>query len=298
MTIFGRLTRVVAPAFLIVLSAHLADAQTADAQTADPAAESDPVVAIVNGKEIYFSDVAEVQRNLPEQYRTVPLEAIFPALVERLIDLQLVAVEGRKADLQNDAVVRRQMAQIEDRVIREVYIARYVDKAVTEEALRARYDAFRQQNPPEEEVRARHILVESEDEARAVIDRIAGGADFAALAEEKSTGPSGAQGGDIGFFTRDAVVSEFAEAAFSLEPGEVTEAPVQTSFGWHVIKVEERRRGAPPSFEEARGELAVEASQEAVSELMTKLRQGAAIERFNIDGSPVGTATGPGSTSD
>ncbi|MFQ5958323.1 MAG: peptidylprolyl isomerase [Alphaproteobacteria bacterium] len=293
MTLFDRFTRVVAPAFVFLFSALVAGAQTTD-----QAAGNDPVVAVVNGKDIHFSEVAEVQRNLPDQYQMLPLEAIFPTLLERLIDLHLIVVEGRKTDLQNDEAVRRRMAQIEDRVIREVYIVRYVDKVVTEEVLLARYDAFKQQNPPQDEVRARHILVESEEEAKAVIGQIEGGADFAELAKEKSTGPSAAQGGDIGYFTRDAVVPEFSEAAFGLQPGEVTDVPVQTSFGWHVIKVEDRRLGAQPSFEEAREQLTAEASQEALSELMTSLRETAAIERFNMDGSPITTTPDSGATSE
>ena len=291
MTVFHRLTRVIAPAFVVLASAHIASAQT----TA-PAAGEDPVVAVVDGKEIHFSEVAEVQRNLPDQFQMLPLDAIFATLVERLIDLQLVVVEGRKANLQDDEVVKRRMTQIEDRVIREIYVSRHVDEVMTEEELLARYDEFKRRNPPQDEVRARHILVASEEEAKAAIAEIAGGADFADVATERSTGPSSDKGGDIGYFTRDAVVPEFADAAFALQPGEVSETPVETSFGWHVIKVEDRRLGEVPSFEETRVQLVAEGSEEAVSELMTTLREAAMIERFNMDGSPIDTAAEPGAT--
>ena len=291
MTVFDRLTRVIAPAFVVLASAHIASAQT----TA-PAAGEDPVVAVVDGKEIHFSEVAEVQRNLPDQFQMLPLDAIFATLVERLIDLQLVVVEGRKANLQDDEVVKRRMTQIEDRVIRDIYVSRHVDEVMTEEVLLARYDEFKRRNPPQDELRARHILVASEEEAKAAIAEIAGGADFADVATERSTGPSSDRGGDIGYFTRDAVVPEFADAAFALQPGEVSETPVETSFGWHVIKVEDRRLGEVPSFEETRVQLVAEASEEAVSELMTTLREAAMIERFNMDGSPIDTAAEPGAT--
>ena len=291
MTVFDRLTRVIAPAFVVLASAHIASAQT----TA-PASGEDPVVAVVDGKEIHLSEVAETQRNLPDQYQMLPLDAIFATLVERLIDLQLVVVEGRKANLQDDEVVKRRMTQIEDRVIREIYVSRHVDEVMTEEVLLARYDEFKRRNPPQDEVRARHILVASEEEAKAAIAEIAGGADFADVATERSTGPSSDRGGDIGYFTRDAVVPEFADAAFALQPGEVSETPVETSFGWHVIKVEDRRLGEVPSFEETRVQLVAEGSEEAVSELMTTLREAAMIERFNMDGSPIDTAAELGAT--
>ncbi len=291
MTVFDRLTRVIAPAFVVLASAHIASAQT----TA-PASGEDPVVAVVDGKEIHLSEVAETQRNLPDQYQMLPLDAIFATLVERLIDLQLVVVEGRKANLQDDEVVKRRMTQIEDRVIREIYVSRHVDEVMTEEVLLARYDEFKRRNPPQDELRARHILVASEEEAKAAIAEIAGGADFADVATESSTGPSSDRGGDIGYFTRDAVVPEFADAAFALQPGEVSKTPVETSFGWHVIKVEDRRLGEVPSFEETRVQLVAEASQEAVSELMTTLREAAMIERFNMDGSPIDTAAELGAT--
>lgn len=291
MTVFDRLTRLIAPAFVVLASAHIASAQT----TA-PAAGEDPVVAVVDGKEIHLSEVAETQRNLPDQYQMLPLDAIFATLVERLIDLQLVAVEGRKANLQDDEAVKRRMTQIEDRVIRDIYVSRHVDEVMTEEVLLARYDEFKRRNPPQDELRARHILVASEEEAKAAIAEIAGGADFADVATERSTGPSSDRGGDIGYFTRDAVVPEFADAAFALQPGEVSKTPVETSFGWHVIKVEDRRLGEVPSFEETRVQLVAEASEEAVSELMTTLREAAMIERFNMDGSPIDTAAEPGAT--
>jgi peptidyl-prolyl cis-trans isomerase C len=284
--------RVLAPALVFVASAHLAGAQTASR-----AIEGDPVVAAVDGKEIHLSEVVEAQRGLPEQYRQAPFEVIFPTMLERLNDHQLVVAEGRKAGLQNDASVKQRVMQLEDRVIREAYLVRHVDKAVTEEMLRERYDVFTKETPAEEEVRARHILLESEEEAKTVIEQIKGGIDFAEVAKEKSTGPSAAQGGDIGYFNRNSVVPEFAEVAFGLQPGEMSDAPVKTAFGWHVVKVEDRRIADPPSFEEARERLAAEASEEAVVALITSLRGAAAIERFNPDGTPASNSP-PNATSE
>ncbi len=250
------------------------------------AAEDDPVIAKVDGFEIHRSDVMEIVRGLPQQYQQMPLETLFPLLRDRLIELQLVAAVGRKANLADDEVVRRRMRKIEDRVIRDVYLSRYVDKKVTDETLRKMYEDEIANTPPKVEVRARHILVKTEAEAKALIARIKAGEDFATLAKENSIGPSGAKGGDLGYFTRDAMVPAFADAAFALDVGAVTDAPVQTQFGWHVIKVEDRREASPPSFEDSRERLRAQASQTVVRALLDELRSKATIERFNLDGTP------------
>ena len=268
------LRRAVALAILLALP-YL----SAGAQTTEPAAEEDPILATVNGDEIRRSEIVEAQQNLSEQYRGLPPAMIFPALLEHLIDFKLVVGEGRKANLQEDEAVKRRLARLEDEVIRDVYLARYVGEAITEETLRQRYDEFVKTVPPQEEIKARHIVVAAEDEATALIALINGGDAFEDVAKEKSIGPSAQRGGDIGYFTRDQVVSEFAEAAFNLQPGEMTEAPVKTGFGWHVIIVDDRRPGSPPSFEDTRDQLATEMSQEVVSELIQNLRDQAQIER-------------------
>ena len=251
---------------------------SAGAQTTGEAEDS--VVAAVNGVEIRRSDVRDVQQTLPEQYRSMPPSLLFPVLRERVIDFVLMSIEGRKANLQEDETVKRRLAQIEDQLIREVYVARYIDERVTEDALRPRYDTFVETAPPREEVKVRHILVATEDEAKAAIERIAGGAAFADVAKETSTGPSADEGGDLGFIARDQVVAEFAEAAFSLAPGEMTEAPVKTGFGWHAIMVEERRVIPPPSFEAMRQQLASEMAEQVMSDLLVDLREQATIEYF------------------
>ncbi len=281
---FDRLRRAAALAAVLALSALPAGAQEAGGQ--------DPVVAVVNGSEIRLSDVIDARSGLPEQYRTLPLQAMFPSLIERLIDFELVIGEGRRVNLQDDEVVKRRVAQIEDNVIYDVFLSRYVEGAVTDEVLRGRYEEFKADSPPREEVHARHILVETEEDAVALIERIAGGADFIEVAKEKSTGPSASSGGDLGYFTRDQMVPEFADAAFALQAGEMTDAPVKSPFGWHVIRVEDRRTAPPPSFEEVRQQLASEVSQQAVAALVETLRGTATVVRFNIDGSPV-TETPP-----
>jgi len=151
----------------------------------------------------------------------------------------------------------------------------------------ARYDQDLAGKPGQEEVNARHILVDSEAEAKAIIGQIKAGGDFAALAKQHSKDPGGAQGGDLGFFKKDEMVPEFATAAFALKPGQVSPDPVHTQFGRHVILVVERRQAEPPSFEQARDELRQKMIQEGVQKVVAKARASASVEKFNLDGSPM-----------
>jgi peptidyl-prolyl cis-trans isomerase C len=247
---------------------------------------SDPVIAIVDGAPVRRSDMIGIQRTLPDQFRQMPFETLFPMLLERMIDAKLIANAGRKEQIQNDAEVRSRVTSYEERVIQEVYLTRRLTAAMTDEALRKRYEQFAKDNPAEEEVRARHILVPTEARAKEIIAELKKGGDFAKLAAQHTTDPSGrSNGGDLGFFKRGEMVPEFAEAAFKLKDGEITDAPVKSQFGWHIIKTEGRRKQAP-SFEEARERLSEELQQEIVSSEVKKLREAAKVERFNPDGSP------------
>src|SRR5262249_9671297 len=147
-----------------------------------------------------------------------------------------------------------------------------------DDMLKARYQDFLKKNPPEPEVHARHILVQSEDEAKAVIKELEAGKPFEQVAAERSKGSSGQNGGGLGYFTEKDMVPEFAQAAFAMKPGEFSKTPVKTQFGWHVIKVEDRRDRQPPSFEEAKPQLENDLQQELVQALVQDLRKGAKIE--------------------
>jgi peptidyl-prolyl cis-trans isomerase C len=261
--------------------------QPALAQTKGDA--SDPVVATVDGAPIYRSDVIAVQRTLPAQFQQIPIEVLFPAVVERLIDTKLVVNAGRKENLQNDDEVKRRLAGLEDRVIQEIYLSRKVEAGVNEQAVRERYEQMAKATPAKEEISARHILVQTEQQAKDVIADLKKGGDFAEIAKTKSMDPSGKQnGGDLGFFSREEMVPEFSEAAFKLKDGETTADPVKTQFGWHVIRVEARRTGSP-AIEEMREQITNDLSQELVTGMVGKLREGAKVERFGFDGAALPT---------
>ena len=273
-----------APAALAAAAALAVLVLPAFAQTPAPAPQAgDPVVASVNGDEIHLSDVRASQGQLPEQYRDAPLELIFQPLLDQMIDRKLAAAEARKEKVQDDPAVKRQLSAAEDSVLQSALWNRKIEQGLTDEKLRARYEQEIAGKTGKEEVHARHILVKTEDEAKAVKKALQDGADFAKLAGEKSIDPT--PGGDLGFFPRGVMVPEFTEAAFSLKPGEVS-APVQTQFGWHVIEVKAKRDGAPPSFEESADELRMGMAREIIGSERQRLREAADVKTFNPDGTP------------
>ncbi|KJS43009.1 MAG: hypothetical protein VR70_03155 [Rhodospirillaceae bacterium BRH_c57] len=251
------------------------------------AADADPVVAVVNGEKIKRSDLeamkARVGQQVP-QLAMMPLEAVYEGLLDRAIDQKLLTSAGKKAGLEKDPEVIKQLEQVRQELVQRAFLQRAVEKTLTDAKLKEAYDRMVKDTPPEEEVKARHILLEDEDAAKAVIAEVKKGADFAKLAEEKSTGPSGPQGGDLGWFTKGTMVPEFAEAAFAMKPGEVTETPIKTQFGWHVIKVEDRRTAEPPTFEDAKEDLRAQLAEDAVTEVLAGLRKDAKVETFALDG--------------
>jgi peptidyl-prolyl cis-trans isomerase C len=248
----------------------------------------DPVAATVDGAEVRRSEVEAVARSLPEQYRQVPLPQIYGMLLDRAIDFRLLANAAEDQDLAEDPEVQAALAQARAGVLRDAYVRQRIEQETTEDRLRARYEEMKDDEGfTQEEVHARHILVGSEAEAAEVIAELEGGADFGALATERSVDPSArTNSGDLGFFRREQMVPEFAEAAFALQPGEHTKKPVQSQFGWHVIELLERRMGTP-TFEETAPRLRQEMAREVVMALVADLRADAAIERFNLDGSPM-----------
>jgi peptidyl-prolyl cis-trans isomerase C len=250
-------------------------------------AKADPVVARVNAVEIHRSDVIQTLAGLPPQVQQMPMDQVYPLLLERMIDNKLVAAAGRAEKLQDNADIKRRVAEFEDRAIQEAYLDRAIQGKLTDAELHKKYEAFVNENPPQEEVHARHILVASEKAAQDVLAELRKGADFAAVAKAKSTDGSARDGGDLGFFGRGDMVAEFSDAAFAMKPGEISKAPVKTQFGWHNIKVEERRMSAAPSFEETKEQLRTDLSQEMVGEVVDQLRAKAKVERFDLDGKPL-----------
>lgn len=255
---------------------HLKDAlKQMDAQN--------PVVARVNGHEIRWAEVVASAQDLPPRYRD-QIESVFPALLDRLVDLRLLADAARAEGLRDDPVVRHRLESYEDRVLSGVLLERHLAEAVTTADLRARYDALVAARRSDREIHARHIVVESEEAAEAIIDRLNRGDVFISLATELSTGASAARGGDLGTFLPSRMPPAFAEAVLDLEPGEYTRQPVETEFGWHVILLIDRRADDIPSFLDMQDKLREEVRKEAVDRLVVGLRREASLEMFPEDG--------------
>ena len=251
------------------------------AQSTDP----DTVVARIGDTTITYRDVGAYIGSLPARVREAPVEQVFPLARQQMIDRLLIlrAANGLKLDEKKD--VQAQIAEARDEVMRRAFIAHLMETEMSDEKLRARFEAaFSGQDLPEE-VNARHILVETKAEADAIVARLGKGEDFAALAQEKSTGPSGPNGGSLGWFQRGQMVPEFEEAAFALKPGAIS-APVKTQFGWHVIKLEERRTSKPPRYEDVAQQFRQQAAQQVVAEQLAALREQAKVELFGLDGKP------------
>jgi peptidyl-prolyl cis-trans isomerase C len=258
-----------------------------DAPASHAIPSGNPVVARVDGTELRLSDVQAAQQNLPPQAQKLPLEQIYPILLDRLVDGMLITEAARKEQLDRDPEVQERLKRYEDSLIQEAYVNRMLKQAETDDRLKARYQTFVKETPPHEEVHARHILLATEAEAKSVIAELDKGADFAALAKKYSKDPGAESGGDLGYFGHDDMVKEFADAAFALSPGQYSKTPVKTGFGWHVIKVEDHRTGKPPSFEEAREQLSRDLAHEVIDAKLHDLRGAAKIEEFGLDGKPL-----------
>ncbi|MCW9033789.1 MAG: peptidylprolyl isomerase [Rhodospirillales bacterium] len=260
------------------------------AEDKDP---SKQVAAVVNNEKIYRNEVEDARFLLPREYQNLPLKVVYPQLLNSIIDRKLTAAAGRKEGLANNADVKEQLARIEEQLLQRAYLAKHITSQVSDDKLKAAYETLKASTPQEDEVHARHILLETEEQANEVIKAIAGGKDFAELAKEKSKGPSGANGGDLGFFKAGAMVPEFSKAAFEMKPGESSKTAIRTQFGWHVIKVEERRPIKAPTFEEAKPQLENEVAREIGADILGKLRTNASIERFDLEGKVIAAPTAP-----
>ena len=239
-----------------------------------PAVETlsdETVVGRVGEREITHADVLVAAEQLGPQW-IQNLSQVYPVIVQRLIDLELVTQAALEAGLDDEPRLQERMEEARIAVLRDYFLERKLEDAVTEEAIAARYEAYKEANPPQAEIKARHILLEDKAAAKAVIAELDGGAHFAELAKERSTGPSGANGGDLGYFTAEMMVPDFSEAAFELEPGSYSKTPVETQFGWHVILVEDQRDTKQPTLEALREELTRELQQETVQGLLEDLR--------------------------
>jgi len=246
----------------------------------------DHVVAKVNGTDITEADVSMALTDLGDSIQQIPEAQRHEYAVTYIIDLRLGAKAARDAKLSDDAEFKRRLGYQTDRMLFEEYSAAQAKKAVTDESMRALYTETVKNLKPETEIRASHILVETEDQAKDIVKRIKAGEDFAKLATELSKDPgSGQQGGDLGFFTKERMVPEFSTAAFALAPGQVSD-PVKSQFGYHVIKLVDKREKPVPTYEEVKDQIEQFMFRKNQQETIKALRESGKIERIDPPAAP------------
>jgi peptidyl-prolyl cis-trans isomerase C len=264
----------VAPAF----AQDAAPAAEAPAAEAAPAPTPETVVATVAGEPITEADLSFAAEDLTQELSQMPPEQRKAFLLRVLIDMKVMAAAGRDAGMADTPLFQQRLKYLEDRALRRAYFADTIANAVTEEAVRADYDKLVAEFVPAEEIRASHILVATEEEAKAVKAELDGGGDFATIAKEKSIDPGAANGGDLGFFGKGMMVAPFEAAAYALtDIGQVSD-PVQSQFGWHVIKLEEKRESTPPAFEQVAGQIQQQLLMKTFDETVARLMDGVAID--------------------
>jgi peptidyl-prolyl cis-trans isomerase C len=249
------------------------------------AADEDPVVARVNGVDIRQSDLAFAEEEIGGNMPTIPPEQKRDYLINYLVDVIVLSQAAETKKLGDRPDVKRRLAFDHNRLLMESLLQDAGKSALSDEAERKVYDEAVKQVKNEEEVHARHILVPTEDEAKAILAQLKGGADFASLAKEKSKDPGAAEGGDLGYFTKEQMVPEFAEVAFKLGKGQLSD-PVKTQFGWHIIKVEDKRIRPTPTFEQVKPQIENYVAHRAQAEMVENLRKSATVERLDKPATP------------
>lgn len=241
-------------------------------------AQDDAVVATVNGQQITASQLTLAESDLDPQFAQLPPEQKRAAALSALIEIRLLSAKAESDGLADKPEFKQRMDFLRQRALHSAVVEQEVATGVTEEAVRARYDQEVKAQPPVNEVHARHILVKTKEEADAVVKQLDEGGNFEEIAKEKSTDGAAAQGGDLGYFGPNQMVPEFEKAAFALETGQYTKEPVQTQFGFHVIKVEDKRDQQPPAFDQVKEQVRSLLLRDKYLEMVRALRTSATVE--------------------
>lgn len=277
------LARLGLAAGLVALSSlPLAAQETAPAQPAAPAAapvDPNAVVATINGQNVTEADIALAEQELGAQFGNLPPEQRRAAALATIIEIRLMAAQAIEKGLDKDPDLQRRLAFLNQRALHGEVVEKEVADKITDDEIRARYDKEIAAQPPVNEVHARHILVKTKEEAQDIIKQLDGGADFQKLANEHTTDPSGkTSGGDLGFFGPGQMVPEFEKAAMALEVGAYTKEPIQTQFGWHVIKLEDKRAQQPPAFDTVKDQVRSLLIREKYIDLVKQIRAAGKVD--------------------
>ena len=277
-------------AFALAVLSTTALAQQAP-KAAAPGAQPNPLIASVNGDQIHLSDVsAWIDTHVqPEQRSQIPQEKLFAAALDNLVSGKALQIMARKQGLDKDPAVAKQMQDAANEVLQRALLIKTVRPMVSEEAIKAAYDKQFANKPGEQEIHARHILVDSEAKAKDIIAQLQAGGKFEDLAKKYGDPKDAAtqNGGDLGFFKKGDMLPEFSDAAFKLKKGEYTTTPVHTKYGWHVIQVLDSRVSSPPTYEAVHDQLAQALLRQDAMDLAAKARDSVKIVQYGPDGKPL-----------
>lgn len=262
--------KLIAAAALVALTGMTLPALAEDAK--------DPVIAKIDGVEVTQSDLNLAIDNLDPQLAQLPDDQKKLAALSTVIDAKVIAEKARAEKIEDTAEFKNRLEFIVDRELHNAYFKKHVVDTITDADIKARYEKEVAALPPVEEVRARHILVKTEDEAKTVIKELGEGKDFAELAKAKSTDPNKSDGGDLGYFKKGMMVPEFEKVAFEMKKGDVSKEPVKTQFGFHVIKVEDKRNAPPPEFDQVKDQVKQIVLRDKYMEVLKSTKSAAKIE--------------------
>jgi peptidyl-prolyl cis-trans isomerase C len=241
------------------------------------------VAAKINGEVIYINDIKQSYTDHPQIKDTVPFEEFYAKTLDVFINSKLVYQAAQKAKIEETAEFKRQLVTVKEDLARKLYLEKLVEEQVTDAEIKKLYDEYTSKFESQKEVKAKHILVETEAKAQEVISKLKKGEDFVKLAGTYSRDPSV----DLGYFTKEMMVKEFSDAAFAMNQGEYSKTPVKTEFGYHVILVEDARATKPLEYKEVEPQIKNMATQKAVADTFADLRKNAKVEKFTLEGEPI-----------
>ncbi len=262
-----------------------ADGAAAESAAAASDLTAESVIARVGGAEVTLGELIAVRQALPQQYQSLPPEVLRDGLLEQLVNQTVLAERAREEGLEDRTDVALQLKNLTNSTLADTFMRSRLEEALTPEAIEAEYERRYADAEPEEEINAAHILVDSREKAEDIREEILAGRAFADAAEEYGTDATRSRGGDLGWFVASDMVPEFAEAAFALETGAVSE-PVETPFGWHLITVMDRRERAAPPLAEVREEILRALAEQAQREILAAAKSDVPVEVVEGDFPP------------
>lgn len=262
----------------MVLLAMTSGAHAQEGKTLKASIKSDATYATIDGTPLKGTEVQAFVAKLPPQVQGAPADKALELIVNQMINDRLVAKEAAAEKLDTNPVIAKRIQEAKEQVIRDAFVEKKLEGKITDAKVKAKYDELTKAMTPQDEIRASHILVKDEATAKDVLAQLAKGGDFAALAKKYSIDPTKDNGGDLGYFVRGAMVKEFGDVVFGMKKGETTKEAVKTQFGYHIIKVVDRRPQQKPKFDQVKDQIRGQLTDEQIRDIVKDLRDKAKVE--------------------